>query len=32
MCIYMAVVEKGKLCGIVEEGPEYENVVMLGSN
>jgi aldehyde:ferredoxin oxidoreductase len=31
-CTHVAIIESGKWAGIVDEGPDYENLVMLGSN
>jgi aldehyde:ferredoxin oxidoreductase len=32
MCTHVAVIEKGKWAGVVDEGPDYENIVLLGSD
>jgi len=31
-CGHLSVIKNGKWAGIVDEGPDYENIVMLGSN
>jgi len=32
MCSHLSIIKKGKWTGIVDEGPDYENIVMLGAN
>ncbi|WP_456487571.1 aldehyde ferredoxin oxidoreductase family protein [Candidatus Alkanophaga liquidiphilum] len=31
-CSHLAIIEKGKWRGVVDEGPDYENIAMFGSN